>query len=41
MDEVLSLALEKPLPEPVHADADVLASVPPPGEMTANLPAPQ
>jgi hypothetical protein len=41
MDEVLALALEGPLPVQVPAEAEVLAAVPPPGEMSANLPAPQ
>jgi len=40
MDEVLSLALESPLPTALPADTEVLAAVPPP-ELTANLPAPQ
>ncbi len=39
MDEVLALALEGPLPTALPASTDVLATVP--GEITANLPAPQ
>jgi ATP-dependent Lon protease len=41
MDEVLALALEKPLPEAVPTEAEVLATVPPPGELPTSLPAPQ
>jgi ATP-dependent Lon protease len=40
MDEVLSLALESPLPAALPAETDVLAAVPP-AEITGNLPAPQ
>ena len=40
MDEVLTLALESPLPAPLVTEGDVLASVPQ-TEMTGNLPAPQ
>src|SRR5271165_6877554 len=40
MDEVLALALERPLPEPFPAETEVLAAVPPP-EMPTGLPAPQ
>jgi ATP-dependent Lon protease len=40
MDEVLTLALERPLPTPLPEEAEVLASVKP-GEITANMPAPQ
>ncbi len=40
MDEVLALALERPLPAPLPAEAESLAAVPPP-EVPANLPAPQ
>jgi ATP-dependent Lon protease len=40
MDEVLALALERPLPAAMPAETDVLAAVPPP-EMPASLPAPQ
>ena len=40
MDEVLTLALERPLPTPLPEEAEVLALVKP-GEITANLPAPQ
>jgi hypothetical protein len=37
---VLKLALEGPLPTALPASVDVLAAVPP-GEIAANLPAPQ
>jgi len=40
MDEVLKLALEGPLPAALPARVEVLTAVPP-GELTANLPAPQ
>jgi ATP-dependent Lon protease len=40
MDEVLKLALEGPLPTALPASVDVLTAVPP-GELNANLPAPQ
>jgi len=39
MDEVLALALEGPLPTALPAASEVLTVVP--GEITANLPAPQ
>ena len=35
MDEVLALALESPLPAPVPAEAEVLAAVPPPADVTS------
>jgi ATP-dependent Lon protease len=41
MDEVLALALERPLPEPLPEEANVLAAVPPSGDLATNLPAPQ
>jgi ATP-dependent Lon protease len=41
MDEVLALALERPLPEPLPEEASVLAAVPPSGDLAGNLPAPQ
>jgi hypothetical protein len=41
MDEVLKLALERPLPTALPAETDVLAAVPPAGEIAANLPARQ
>jgi hypothetical protein len=40
MDEVLALALERPLPAAMPTETEVLAAVPP-TEMPANLPAPQ
>ena len=40
MDEVLALALESPLPTPLADATEVLAAVQP-GDLTANLPAPQ
>ncbi len=40
MDEVLALALEGPLPAPLPAATETLAAVPP-GDVSANLPAPQ
>jgi hypothetical protein len=40
MDEVLKLALEGPLPTALPAAIEVLTAVPP-GELNANLPAPQ
>jgi ATP-dependent Lon protease len=39
MDEVLALALERPLPAPLPDETTTLAAVP--GEVTGNLPAPQ
>jgi ATP-dependent Lon protease len=39
MDEVLALALERPLPAPLLDETTTLAPVP--GEVTGNLPAPQ
>ena len=39
MDEVLALALERPLPGPLPDEAKTLAVVP--GEVSGNLPAPQ
>jgi ATP-dependent Lon protease len=42
MDEVLALALERPLPAPLPAETETLAAVPPPSAgAEANLPAPQ
>jgi ATP-dependent Lon protease len=41
MDEVLALALESPLPSAMPAGTEVLTAVPPPSELTANLPARQ
>jgi hypothetical protein len=41
MDEVLALALESPLPTPLPEESEVLSSVPPPTEMSTNLPAHQ
>ena len=41
MDEVLALALEGPLPTALPAEAEVLAAVPPPTEISNNLPARQ
>jgi ATP-dependent Lon protease len=40
MDEVLALALERPLPSALPPETESLAAVPPP-EVSANLPAPQ
>jgi ATP-dependent Lon protease len=40
MDEVLKIALESPLPTALPAGVEVLTAVKP-GELTANLPAPQ
>jgi ATP-dependent Lon protease len=40
MDEVLAIALERPLPAPLLAETENLAAVPPP-EVSNNLPAPQ
>jgi hypothetical protein len=40
MDEVLAIALERPLPTPLPAESENLAAVPPP-EASTNLPAPQ
>jgi ATP-dependent Lon protease len=40
MDEVLALALEDPLPAALPPEVETLVAVPP-GELTANLPAPQ
>jgi ATP-dependent Lon protease len=40
MDEVLALALERPLPAPLPTETQALAAVPPP-EASTNLPAPQ
>jgi ATP-dependent Lon protease len=40
MDEVLALALERPLPTPLAEDSEVLSTVPP-AENAMNLPAPQ
>jgi ATP-dependent Lon protease len=40
MDEVLSLALEGPLPATLPAAVEVMTAVPPP-ELATNLPAPQ
>ncbi len=40
MDEVLAIALERPLPAPLPAETESLAAVPPP-EVSSNLPAPQ
>jgi ATP-dependent Lon protease len=40
MDEVLAIALERPLPAPLPAETENLAAVPPP-EVSNNLPAPQ
>ncbi|HEX4141280.1 MAG TPA: endopeptidase La, partial [Candidatus Methylacidiphilales bacterium] len=40
MDEVLAIALERPLPTPLQDETGNLAAVPPP-ETSANLPAPQ
>jgi hypothetical protein len=40
MDEVLTLALESPLPSSVPAETEVLAAVPP-AEVAANQPARQ
>ena len=40
MDEVLALALERPLPAPLHAESESLAAVPPP-DVSGNIPAPQ
>ena len=40
MDEVLAIALERPLPTPLLAETENLAAVPP-TEVSANLPAPQ
>jgi ATP-dependent Lon protease len=39
MDEVLALALERPLPAPLPDETKTLATVP--GEVSGNLPAPQ
>jgi ATP-dependent Lon protease len=39
MDEVLALALERPLPAPLPEETETLATVP--GEVSGNLPAPQ
>jgi ATP-dependent Lon protease len=42
MDEVLALALERPLPAPaIPAETETLAAVPPAEVSTSNLPAPQ
>jgi ATP-dependent Lon protease len=41
MDEVLALALESPLVPMTSAEAEVLAAVPPPTEIAANMPARQ
>jgi ATP-dependent Lon protease len=41
MDEVLALALESPLPSVLPSGTEVLAAVPPPSELTGNLPARQ
>jgi ATP-dependent Lon protease len=42
MDEVLALALERPLPAPaIPAETETLAAVPPAEVSTGNLPAPQ
>jgi ATP-dependent Lon protease len=42
MDEVLAIALERPLPTPLSSETEALAAVPPPSaEAPANLPAPQ
>jgi ATP-dependent Lon protease len=40
MDEVLAIALERPLPTPLPAETENLAAVPP-TEVSTNLPAPQ
>ena len=40
MDEVLKIALEGPLPTAMPAETELLAAVKP-GELSANLPAPQ
>ncbi len=40
MDEVLAIALERPLPTPLPAETENLAAVPP-AEVSTNLPAPQ
>ena len=40
MDEVLAIALERPLPAPLPAETETLAAVPPP-EVSNNVPAPQ
>jgi len=40
MDEVLAIALERPLPTPLLTESESLAAVPPP-EISGNLPAPQ
>ena len=40
MDEVLALALERPLPAPLPAETETLAAVPP-ADVSTNLPAPQ
>jgi ATP-dependent Lon protease len=40
MDEVLALALERPLPTPIPAETEALAAVPP-ADVPGNLPAPQ
>jgi hypothetical protein len=40
MDEVLAIALERPLPAPLPSETETLAAVPPP-EVSNNLPAPQ
>jgi ATP-dependent Lon protease len=41
MDEVLALALERPLPTALPAEAETLAAVPQPADVTGSLPAPQ
>jgi ATP-dependent Lon protease len=40
MDEVLAIALERPLPTPLPTETEALAAVPPP-EVSSNFPAPQ
>jgi ATP-dependent Lon protease len=40
MDEVLAIALERPLPAPLLTESESLAAVPPP-EVSNNIPAPQ
>jgi ATP-dependent Lon protease len=40
MDEVLAMALERPLPAPLSAETETLAAVPP-ADISGNLPAPQ
>ncbi len=40
MDEVLALALERPLPAPLPPETETLAAVPA-SEVSTNLPAPQ